>query len=116
MSEKFVISSAKTAKELGAAYDKAKSAAKSYGFSAITSIKEDSISKAMTDGKKGADFVVEVDTGKVFIVQLFCEVKGTIRSVIGRKEIKTVDDFKSATALAKNQSFKKTALENGWNV
>jgi hypothetical protein len=113
MSEKFVIASAKTAKELGAAYDKAKSAAKGYGFSSVTSLKEEVVGKAMTDAKKGADFVVEVDTG---IVQLVCEVKGSMRSVIGRKEIKTVQDFKSASALAKNQAFQKTAKENGWNV
>lgn len=116
MSEKFVIASAKTAKELGAAYDKAKSAAKGYGFSSVTSLKEEVVGKSMTDAKKGADFVVEVDTGKVFIVQLVCEVKGSMRSVIGRKEIKTVQDFKSASALAKNQAFQKTAKENGWNV
>jgi len=116
MSEKFVIANAKTAKDLGSAYDKAKSASKAYGFSAVTSLKEDVVGKAMTDAKKGADFVVEVETGKVFMVQLVCDVKGVMRSVIGRKEIKTVEDFKSATALAKNQAFQKTAKENGWKV
>mgnify|MGYP003444796244 CR=1 FL=1 len=60
MSEKYVIASAKTAKELGAAYDKVKSAAKGYGFSSVASLKEDVVGKAMTDGKKGADFVVEM--------------------------------------------------------
>ena len=116
MSEKYVIASAKTAKELDGAYAKAKSASKGYGFTSITSLKEDVVGKAMTDAKKGADFVVEVDTGKVFIVQLVCEVKGSMRSVIGRKEIKTVDDFKNATARAKIQAFQKTAKANGWTT
>ena len=114
MAEKFVIVSAKSPKELGAAYDKAKASSKGYGFSSVTALKEDVVSKAMTTSKKAADFVVEVDTGKVLIVQMVCEVKGAMRSVIGRKEIKTVDDFKSATLLAKNQALQKTAKENGW--
>ena len=59
----------------------------------------------MTDKKKAADFVVEVDTsGKTIIAQLVCDVKGAMRSVIGRKEIRTVKEFQDAVMLAKNQA------------
>lgn len=112
MSEKIVIASAKTAKDLANVYAKVKTDAKGYGFSAVTALKEDVVSKAMTDKKKPADFVVEVDTGnKAIMAQLVCDVKGAMRSVIGRKEIKTVKEFQDATMLAKNQALARTAKE-----
>ena len=112
MTEKFQIASAKAAKDLTAAYAKAKTDAKGYGFTSVTALKEDVVGKAMTDKKKPADFIVEVDiSGKVMIAQLVCDVKGVMRSVIGRKEIKTVEDFQHATMLARNQALAKTAKE-----
>ncbi len=115
MTEKIVIASAKDAKELKATYDKVKTSAKGYGFSAVTALKEDVVGTAMTQKKKPADFVVEVDvSGKMMIAQLVCDVKGAMRSVIGRKEIKTVKDFQDATHLAKNQALQKTAKELGF--
>jgi hypothetical protein len=117
MSEKFPISSAKTAKDLGKAYDEAKKEAAKYGFTAVTALKEEVVAKAMTDTKKPADFVVEVDiNGPVMLCQIYCEVKGSMKSVLGRKEIKTVDDYKKATALAKNANLKKVADKNGWKI
>jgi hypothetical protein len=108
MAEKIPIASAKTPKDLKTTYDKVKSASKDYGFTSVTNLKEDVVSKAMTDKKKAADFVVELEIkGKVAIVQLVCDVKGAMRSVIGRKEIKTVEDYENASALAKLQAFKK---------
>ena len=107
MGEKILIASAKAPKDLKTIYDKVKTESKGYGFSAVANLKEDVVSKAMLDKKKGADFIVEVEVkDKLAIVQLVCDVKGAMRSVIGRKEIKSVDDYKNAVALAKIQSFK----------
>ena len=115
MTEKIQIASAKAAKDLAATYAKVKTDAKGYGFSSVTALKEDVVGKAMTDKKKSADFVVEVDiSGKVMIAQLVCDVKGALRSVIGRSEIKTGDDYAHATMLAKNQALAKAAKEMGF--
>ena len=111
MSEKITIASAKTAKDLAGVYAKVKTDAKGYGFTSVAALKEEVVSKAMTDSKKPADFIVEIETSKVFIIQLVCDVKGAMRSVIGRKEIKTVKDFQDATALAKNQALAKVAKQ-----
>ena len=93
-------------------YAKVKTDAKGYGFTAVAALKEDVVGKAMTDKKKPADFVVEVDTsGKTIVAQLVCDVKGAMRSVIGRKEIKTVKEFQDAVMLAKNQALAKVAKQ-----
>jgi hypothetical protein len=111
MAEKFPIATAKKPTELKAAYEKAKTAAKDYGFTAVTNLKEDVVVKAMTDKKKPADFIVELDITNHPIVQLVCDVKGVMRSVIGRKEIKSVDDYKNAKGLAGLQSMQKWSKE-----
>jgi hypothetical protein len=112
MSEKITIASAKTAKDLAGVYAKVKTDAKGYGFTAVTALREEVVGKAMADKKKPADFVVEVDTsGKSIIAQLVCDVKGGIRSVIGRREIKSVKEFQDAVMLAKNQALAKVAKQ-----
>ena len=117
MSEKFPISSAKTAKDLDKAYDEAKREASKYGFTAVTALKSEVVEKAMTTAKKPADFIVEVDiNGPVMLCQMYCEVKGSMKSVLGRKEIKSVDDWKKAIHLAKNANLKKVAKANNWGV
>lgn len=117
MSEKFPISSAKTAKELDKAYSEAAKEAKKYGFTTTTALKTEVVEKAMTTAKKPADFVVEVDiNGAAMLVQMYCEVKGAMKSVLGRKEIKSVDDWKNAIALAKNANLKKVAKANNWGI
>jgi hypothetical protein len=52
--------------------------------------------------------MVELEiSGKIAIVQLVCDVKnGSMRSVLGRKEIKTAKDAESARNLAKFQAYK----------
>ena len=112
MTEKITIASAKAAKDLAGVYAKVKTDAKGYGFSAVTSLKEEVVGKAMTDAKKPADFIVEVDTsGKSIIAQLVCDVKGAMRSVIGRKEIKTINEFQDTVMLARNQALAKVARQ-----
>jgi hypothetical protein len=114
MNKKITIASAKTPKDLKAAYEKVKTDAKGYGFTAVAALKEDVVSAAMTKAKQGADFVVEVeDKGKLIIAQLVCDVKNSSRSVIGRREIKTVQEYQQAVSLAKVQAFneiRKTAF------
>jgi hypothetical protein len=111
MSEKIAIASAKTAKDLAGVYAKVKNDAKGYGFTSVAALREEVVGKAMTEKKKPADFIVEVETSKFFTVQLVCDVKGAMRSVIGRKEIKSVKDFEDAVMLAKNQSLAKVAKQ-----
>ena len=74
-------------------------------------MKSDQVKKAMTDGKKGADFLVEVDIAKTMIVQLYCEVKGQMRTVLGRSEIKSIEDYNKAKALGKSASLNKAKAE-----
>lgn len=108
MNKKITIASAKTAKDLKATYDKVKNDAKGYGFATTTALKEDVVGAAMTKSKQPADFVVEVadnGKGKPIIAQLVCDVKNSLRSVIGRREIKTVEEYKQAVSLAKVQAF-----------
>ena len=108
MGEKIVIETAKDAKKLDETYTKVKGLAKGYGFKSVAELKGDVVKKAMADAKKQADFIVEADiAGKSLIVQLVCDVKGKMRSVIGRSEIKDKKEFQQATALAKVQSLKK---------
>lgn len=108
MTERAVLATAKKPGDLAGAYAEAKSDAKAYGFSAVTALKEDVVSHSMTEKKQPAQFVVEVDiSGKVLLVQMFCEVKGGVRSVLGRKEIKSVDDAEHAIKLLKMQSYEK---------
>jgi hypothetical protein len=111
MAEKFPIATAKKPADLKAAYDKAKAAAKDYGFTSVANLKQEVVAKAMTDKKKQADFIVEIETKQHPIVQLVCDVKDVMRSVIGRKEIKTLEDFKSAKALAGIQAMQKWSKE-----
>jgi hypothetical protein len=117
MSEKFPITSAKTAKDLDKACSEAAKEAKKYGFTTTTALKNEVVEKAMTTAKKPADFIVEVDVnGAAMLVQMYCEVKGSMKSVLGRKEIKSVDDWKNAIALAKNANLKKVAKANNWGI
>ena len=111
MTEKFPIATAKKADELAGTYAKVKTLAKDFGFAKIAEMKDEVVKKAMTDSKKPAEFIVEVETDKTMIVQLVCDVKGKMRSVLGRSEIRTAKDYTSAKALASNASLKKTAAE-----
>ncbi len=70
MSEKIAIASAKTAKDLAGVYAKVKNDAKGYGFTSVAALREEVVGKAMTEKKKPADFIVEVETSKFFTVQL----------------------------------------------
>jgi hypothetical protein len=103
--EKIVIATAAKPADLKKTYEDVKAHRKDYAFDAVTNLKEDVVAKTMTDKKKGADFVVELEvSGEIAIAQLVCDVgNGAMRSVIGRKEIKSVDDWKSAKGLAKSK-------------
>jgi hypothetical protein len=114
MPEKFPLGTAKKADELAKVYSEVKTAAKDYGFKAVAELKADVVKKAMADSKKAADFIVEVDAAKTMTVQLVCDVKGKLRSVLGRNEIKSVDDYKKAIKLGSNANLKKVAAENHW--
>ena len=109
MSEKFPMETAKKPADLDDTYKKVKAAAKDYGFTSVAELKSDVVKKAMTDSKKAAEFVVEVDIDQAMMVQLFCEVKGKMRSVLGRSQITSVEQFKAARALAKNGNLKKAS-------
>ena len=110
MSEKITIASAKAAKDLAGVCQGDRR--QGLRLTAVAALKEDVVGKAMADKKKPADFVVEVDTsGKTIMAQLVCDVKGAMRSVIGRKEIKTVKEFQDAVMLAKNQALAKVAKQ-----
>ncbi len=102
-----VIESAKKPAELDGVYAKVKHEAAGYGFSTVAELKSAVVRQAMTDSKKPADFIVEVQTGdRHVVVQLVCDVKGKIHSVLGRAEIKSIDQLNKAVSLAKNQNLK----------
>ncbi len=104
--ETIVIATAEKPKDLATTYTKVKELAKGYGFTAVANLKEDVVGKAMTDHKKKAEFVVELEVSNdKATVDLVCDVgKGKMKSVIGRKEIKKVEDYVHAEKLAKNQN------------
>ena len=117
MAEKFPLSTAKTAKDLGKAYDEAKKDAARYGFTTSTALKEAVIAKAMTDAKKPAEFVVEATIkGNMIVLDFYCEVKGAVKSVLGRKDLKDEKGWKDAVALARNANFAKVAKANNWGA
>ncbi len=114
MGEKFVIDSAKKSAELDKVYGQVKSHVKDYGFDTVTALKTDVIKKAMDEAKKPADFVAEYDfVNKSLIGQLVCDVKGKMRSVIGRSEIKSKEDFKKFKGLAASKNLSKNFDEMG---
>jgi hypothetical protein len=108
------IATADKPKDLATKYAEVKNKAKEFGFDAVTELKKDVVEKAMTDKKKKADFLVELDVvGKKGIVQLVCDVQGVMRSVIGRKQIETAEEYKKYHGLAKLQSLKDFEKEIG---
>ena len=112
MGEKILIETAKSVKDLDGVYTKVKNGSKGYGFTAVAALKDDVVKNAMTESKKSADFIVEVDfVGNSIIAQLVCDVKGKMRSVIGRREIKSKEEWEKAVSLAKNQALSRSAAE-----
>jgi hypothetical protein len=115
MAEKFPLGSAKTAKDLKSAYDDAKKEAAKHGFPTATALKEAVIAQAMTDAKKPAEFVIEAAIkGNMIVLDFYCEVKGSVKSVLGRKDLKDAKGWKDAVALAKNANLSKVAKANNW--
>jgi hypothetical protein len=114
MGEKFVIDAAKKSAELDKVYGQVKSHVGDYGFGKVTELKTDVVKKAMDEAKKPAEFVAEYDfVNKTLIGQLVCDVKGKMRSVIGRSEIKSKEEFKKFKALASNKTLNKNFDEMG---
>ena len=116
MSKKnYVINSAKKSTDLAATYNKAKTEADKFDLQVATPLKEEVVATAMTSKKKQADFFIEIETGTNFIkLDFVCEVKGAGKWVLGRKMIKSFEEYQKNEALAKNLHMNMVKKECNW--
>ena len=107
MAERIPIASAKTVKDLKTISDKVKTESKGYGFTSVANLREEVVGKAMTDKKKPADFIVEVEIkDKIALVQLSAMSKAACGRSSGERKSSPSKITRMPSWLAKFQSFK----------
>lgn len=117
MGKPYSLGTAKKSSDLAAAYNKAKSEAKQFGLDVSTNLKEEVVATAMDQKKKPAEFYIDIDTVPGMIkLDFVCEVAGGVKSVLGRKAIKSVEEYKKMASLAKLVHQKTVEKECHWDV